>query len=214
MGYLLAMENIRKGHLFCRASGRSLPVLIFFKYLPGIFGGVRTILTHLFPSIFDEFPFIFDWPWSNFLHHQSYSCKHLFLNVKTVLQREISTPATEGCPILWHSWFFVIDITKCPLILNKIVTVLQCMKNGTLCDTLWSTVNLIMSEYWTCMWLLSARPLIQRVVLSLFSYCIIFHYLKAISVARKQSQHHWFDFFGHPIFLVCSYSSNNRKISN
>jgi len=28
------------------------------------------------------------------------------------------------------------DITKCPLtlILNKIVTVLQCIKNGTLCD--------------------------------------------------------------------------------
>ena len=36
-----------------------------------------------------------------------------------------------------HS-FLVIDITKCPLtlILNKIETVLQCVKNGTLCDTL------------------------------------------------------------------------------
>ena len=48
-------------------------------------------------------------------------------------------------------------MTKCPptLILNKIVTVLQCMKNGTLRDTLWcllwSPVNLIMSQYWTCM---------------------------------------------------------------
>ena len=33
--------------------------------------------------------------------------------------------------ILWK------DIRKCPLtpIFNKIVTVLQCMKNGTLCDT-------------------------------------------------------------------------------
>ena len=45
----------------------------------------------------------------------------------------------------------------CPLtlILNKIVTVLWGMKNGTLCDTLWcllwSTMNLIMSDYWTCM---------------------------------------------------------------
>ena len=53
----------------------------------------------------------------------------------------------------WDSWFFVKDITKCPLtlILDKIVTVLQCMKNGTLCNSLWcllwSTVNLIMSQY-------------------------------------------------------------------
>jgi len=51
----------------------------------------------------------------------------------------------------------VIDIAKCPLtlIIYKIVTVFQCMKNGTLCDTLWcllwSIVNLIMSQYWTCM---------------------------------------------------------------
>ena len=40
--------------------------------------------------------------------------------------------------------------------LNKIVTVLWHMKNGTLCDTLWcllwSFVNLVMSECWTCMW--------------------------------------------------------------
>ena len=53
----------------------------------------------------------------------------------------------------WDSWFFVMDITTCPLtlIVNKIVTVSQCMKNGTLCDTLWcllwSTVNITMSHY-------------------------------------------------------------------
>ena len=50
----------------------------------------------------------------------------------------------------------MIDITECPPtpILNKIVTVLRRVKNGTLCDTLWcllwSTMNLIMWEYRTC----------------------------------------------------------------
>ena len=79
----------------------------------------------------------------------------------------------------------MIDIIKCPLTLipNKIVTVLQCMKNATLCDTLWcvfwSSVNFIMSQYWTCVarrsklslfiwsaewWVKSWKRLLSRVI--------------------------------------------------
>ena len=47
----------------------------------------------------------------------------------------------------------MIYITKCPLtlILNKMVTVIKCMKNGTLCDVYCEVPRISLSHSWTCM---------------------------------------------------------------
>ena len=58
------------------------------------------------------------------------------LTNEMLVSNETNETMVEGCPILWHNKIHVLDIIKCPLtlIVNKIVTVLFCIKNRTLCD--------------------------------------------------------------------------------